>query len=35
MRNVKKSLKALDKPDPNQTPEEQVRESLVFTLIIE
>merc|ERR1719341_3183568 len=24
MRNVKKSLKALDKPDPNQTPEEQV-----------
>merc|ERR1719435_190977 len=24
MRNVKKSLKALDKPDPDQTPEEQV-----------
>merc|ERR1739842_16720 len=24
MRAVKKSLKALDKPDPNQTPEEQV-----------
>merc|ERR1719356_2060944 len=24
MRHVKKSLKALDKPDPNQTPEEQV-----------
>ena len=25
IRNVEKSLKALDKPDPNQTPQEQVR----------
>ena len=30
MRAVKKSLKALDKPDPNQTPEEQVKINFIF-----
>ena len=34
MRAVKKSLKALDKPDPNQTPEEQVSRLVLINKIL-